>query len=230
MNKILFFFISILTICATSCGSSSDEPNSQTDIKSKILGTWESGKYILSFNDDGFYSAYIADDFIDSGNYSVIDSKINCNNTYFNRETIYDIKSVSDSKLNVSIAYRDNYGNSQTQSLSFTKSELKPAIKDNPYISKSVSWLDVNFGYVTHTFNTYNILTRTAQKTSAAKYPLTLFYIIVDSKFYYQVLDVHIGQMPTIGGWPYEDWNNVIPNTIKLNYDGSIWGFEKINY
>ena len=225
----LFLTLAMSLTCMVSCKDSNNEPTEQqVDNKSKIIGTWESGEYILSFNKEGFYSAYIADEFLDSGDFMIDNNSIVCKNTYFNRETIYNIESVTNESLAVSISYKDNYGNPFNKKLSFNKSDLEPAVKDNPYISKSISWLTDVFGYVTHTFTTYNLITKTATKGSAARHPLTLYYIIIGNKFYYQHLDVHIGQMPTIGGWPTAKWDEVIPNIIKLNENGTIWGFEPL--
>ena len=114
MKKLFLYILILLSIIILqSCARTEDgEPGSTSDnTKSLIIGVWESENYVVSFGNDGFYSAYITDEFIDSGDYTQSKNIVSCQNSYFNRTTIYTIEEVSDDLLKVNIDYKDLYGN-----------------------------------------------------------------------------------------------------------------------
>ena len=58
-----------------ACSSENDNTKEMERLsftQSDIIGVWASGDFFVSFGADGFYTAFIDDHFIDSGNYSRI--------------------------------------------------------------------------------------------------------------------------------------------------------------
>lgn len=156
--KKLFFLLLILPITFSSCGSDGDKEDEDPVVNQpkSIVGVWENENYFVSFGSDGFYTAYIADRFIDSGNYIESKDVVSCENAYFNRKTIYTIKSISDTKLNVDISYTDIYGDKQNKIVTFTKSVTTPASQSKTLAGKSYRSSSSIFGNVTMTFSSYN--------------------------------------------------------------------------
>ena len=147
MKKILFMlpmFVALFVLASCSkdyetLEEKEEEIENENLPSPSIIGTWENGNYFVSFGEDGFYSAYIADKFIDSGDYNQIEDKISCSNNYFNRKTIYTIKDISETEMNVEISYTDLYGKSNRKNLIFTKSNKAIVSKDNTLSGKSIT-------------------------------------------------------------------------------------------
>lgn len=219
-----FLTLILLATLFVSCSSSDDdnEPNIPPIEKPQsIVGVWENGNNFISFNSDEFYSAYIADEFIDSGNYTRVENVVSCENTYFSRKTTYTIKSISDTKLSVDISYTDLDGKVNKKTIEFTKSKTTPASKSNTLVGKSYTSLSQYFGNVTMTFSTYNSGMKSASKGSAEKYPLKFFYIYIGNKLYFQILDDSSIQVPSIGAWT-TDYNTVKCWELEISSNGSI--------
>lgn len=231
MKKILFLMPMLAALFVFS-GCSSDKNQEEIDdgnIKKELLiGTWESGNYFVSFNKDDYYSAYIADEFIDSGDYTQDKNVVSCRNSYFNRTSTYTIKKASDKELDVDIQYKDLYGNTQNKSITFTKTSTIPASKSNTLDGKSIQWHSIYSGYITMKFNSINAGVKSASSGSAAKYPLDFFYIYIGNKMYHQILRNTSIQVPTIGGWPSK-YNEVICWELHFSSNGTIDSFEKID-
>lgn len=198
--KFVFFILTAIFIASCSNNDEPDAPDKTPDASEEInlVGVWTSDDYIMSFDNTGFYSAYIADKFIDSGNFVLNGNTATCSNSYFNRVTVYEITNYSSKSLTATIKYVDFQGNEKSKTLIFTKSGLVPATKENPAIGKSWSSYSQYFGYVTYQFSTYNKGVKTAQKGTAKKYPIDFYYIIIDNRCYYQFL-MNKSQVPTIG-------------------------------
>lgn len=223
MKKLFLYILILLSIIILqSCARTEDgEPGSTSDdTKSLIIGVWESENYVVSFGNDGFYSAYIADEFIDSGDYAQSKNIVSCQNSYFNRTTIYTVEEVSDDLLKVNIDYKDLYGNKKTKSISFTKVKKTPSTKNNTLSGKSYTFNAPYFGNITMSFNTYNSGIKSATKGSAKQYPLNFFYIYIGEKVYYQILENATIQVPSIGAWT--NYNDVICWTIDIGTNGEI--------
>lgn len=229
MKKLLFFALAFLPIFVLqSCSDSNkDEPESEGESTLSIIGVWESGNHFISFGSDGFYAAYIADEFIDSGSYVQSKDVVSCQNTYFNRKTTYTIKSISDTELKADITYTDVYGNSHNETMTFSKTTTSPASQGSTLVGKSCTWSSSTFGSVAMTFSTYNSGIKSASKGSAAKYPLKFFYVYIGERLYYQVLGGTSVQTPTIGGWSTGFYTL---NCWKLFFssNGSISDFESV--
>lgn len=228
MKKILFLLL-VFPFILSSCGSDSDKED-EDPIASQpksIVGVWENENYFISFSSDGFYTAYIADRFIDSGNYTESKGVVSCENTYFNRKTIYTIKSISDTKINVDISYKDIYGDNQNKTLEFTKSAISPASQSNTLAGKAYRSSSSLFGNVTMTFSSYNSGIKSATKGNAANYPLSFFYIYIGGKLYHQILDDKSIQVPSIGSWS-TDYYTIKCWKLSFGSSGSIDGIENI--
>ena len=227
MKKILFLLAVLPMFLFTTC-SKDDETENENLPLSSIIGTWKNGNYFVSFGEDGFYSAYIADKFIDSGDYKQVEYEVSCLNNYFNRETIYIIKNISETEMKVEISYVDVYGKTNSKNMTLTKSDDAIVSKSNRLIGKSMKTPSPYFGNVTRTFNSFNAGVKSATKGSAAKYPLNFFYIYIGNKIYHQILDDNSIQIPSIGAWS-TNYNEVVCFKLSFSPNGSISDFENVD-
>lgn len=222
MKKLfILFFLPLLWAC------SSDSKDDDLIEKNSIVGVWEFENYFISFNDEGFYSAYIADEFIDSGSYVKSGNTVLCENMYFNRKTTYEIRELSAKNLEVDIKYIDLNGGSHDNTMTLVKSLANPS-QYNSLSGKSYSWYSSIFGNITMAFNTYNSGVKSATKGNAAKYPLKFFYIVSDNKLFYQTLNETSIQVPSIGSWSV-DYNTVKCWELFFNPNGSIKDIKNIS-
>ena len=232
MKRILFLMAMLPIFFFKSCSNENEIPkDGETENEnpplSSIVGTWESGNYFVSFGEDKFYSAYIADEFIDSGDYKQTENEVSCSNNYFNRKTVYTIKNISKTEMKVQVSYTDLYGKTNSKDMSFTKSNGSIVSKSNTLAGKSITSYSSYFGNVTRTFNSFNAGVKSATKGSAAKYPLNFFYIYIGNKMYHQVLRNNSIQVPSIGGWS-TNYNEVICWELHFSANGSIDSFDNI--
>ena len=224
----MLFMLPMLAVLFIISSCSKDEIENNDDLSSpSIIGTWEDGNYFVSFGEDGFYSAYIADEFIDSGDYDQTENEISCLNNYFNRETIYTIKNISDTEMNVEISYVDLHGERKHKTLNLTKSNDAIVSRSNTLSGKSITTYSAYFGNVTRTFNTFNSGIKSATKGSANNYPLNFFYIYIGNRMYHQILNNSSIQVPTIGAWT-TGYNEVICWELSFSPNGSINDFNYI--
>ena len=233
MKKTLLLTFCVLTALSfSSCGSDDelidDNTTENEETKNSIVGVWGSDDYFVSFSDDGFYAAYLSDEFIDSGSYKYEDNTVTCENPYFNRTTTYQVKKLADGKMYVDIAYVNNHGNSENASFEFVKSDIAPASKEHTLMGKSATIMSAYFDRVTYAFNTINSGVKSATGGSAKKYPLNFFYIYIEDRLYFQILQPTMTQVPTIGGWSNQ-YNEVQSTRVKFSSNGSISGFASIN-
>lgn len=68
-------FLSLITFFVLS-SCSSDDPQEPATInnpikQNEIVGLWADGDSFVSFNSDGYYAAYLADDYLESGTYKL---------------------------------------------------------------------------------------------------------------------------------------------------------------
>lgn len=234
MKKMLFMLpmLAALFFVITSCSKDDELQKEETENNDdlslpSIIGTWVYGNYFVSFGEDGFYSAYIADEFIDSGDYNQTGNFISCLNNYFNRETIYTIKNISGAKMNVEISYTDLHGEKKHKTLNLTKSNDAIVSRSNTLIGKSITTYSSYFGNVTRTFNTFNSGIKSASKGNAKNYPLNFFYIYIGNRMYHQILNNSSTQVPSIGAWT-TDYNEVICWELSFSPNGSINDFKYI--
>lgn len=229
MKKALFMTLILMNFFVfASCSKNDDVKDENKNLlSSSVVGTWKDGKYFLSFGEDGFYSAYIADTFIDSGYYKQDGHKLSCSNTYFNRKTVYIIKEVSETELKVEILYIDLYGKTNNKAMTFTKSDDDTASRNNTLIGRTITTHSQYFGNVIRTFTSFNSGIKSATKGSAAKYPLNFFYIYIGNTMYHQIIHSSSIQVPTISGWT-TDYNKVKCWELLFLPNGSIDDFKEI--
>lgn len=232
MKKILYLLVMVLPLVFTSCSSDDDIQKEETgneNLSSSIIGTWKSGNYFVSFGEDGFYSAYIAEEFIDSGDYKQVENEVSCSNNYFNRKTIYTIKDISETEMKVEISYTDLYGGANSKTMTFTKSDGDAVVSKSSTLSgKSITTYSSSFGNITRTFTSFNAGVKSATKGSAAKYPLNFFYIYIGNIMYHQILRNSSIQVPTIGSWT-TDYDEVKCWKLSFSPNGSISDFENVD-
>lgn len=235
-KKILFVLFAFLyAVSLVSCGGDDNEkdeptpPQDNTITLSKIEGVWASGDYFVSFSSDKFCTAFVAPVFLDSGSFQLADGVVTCRNSYFNHSTIYTIKSVTDSKMSVEVAYTDFRGDNKTATVALTKTAEFPVEKENPLVGKSYTSRSQYFGTVTNSFTTYCSGQKTASDGNAKKYPLNIFYIYRDGKYYQQLYTNKNHQTPSIGAWTTNaDDGEIQINQVTFSADGSIESVETI--
>lgn len=218
----------VFTACSSDDDIQKEETGNEGLQSSSIIGTWKNGNYFVSFGEDGFYSAYIADAFIDSGDYKRVEDKVSCSNNYFNRKTIYTIKDISETEIKVEISYTDLYGKANSKAMTFTKSDGAIVSKSNTISGKSITTNSSYFGNITRKFTSFNAGVKSATKGSAAKYPLNFFYIYIGNIMYHQILGSSSTQVPTIGDWT-TDFYEVKCWKLSFSPNGSISDFENVD-
>ena len=101
--------------------------------------------------------------------------------------------------------------------------------KGNNITKRSVFNLaqSASFGTITYDFSTYNVGKKTSSSANCSKYPLTLFYVFINGKLFFQQFTNKTGQVPTIGGWT-SNVNNGDISVFRLGFDasGSVTDFE----
>lgn len=196
----------------------------------KIFGVWSDGKHFISISSDGYLASYAGYNFIDCGNFTTKGLSLICSNTYFNKQTTYQIKSLADSQIEVAVSYTDVHGNSKTSNLTLSKLDDMPATKDHQLNGKMFSFRSASFGTITYDFSTYNVGKKTSSSANCSKYPLTLFYVFINGKLFFQQFTNKTGQVPTIGGWT-SNVNNGDISVFRLGFDasGSVTDFENIS-
>lgn len=191
--------------------------------KSKYVGVWSDGKHFISISSDNFLAAYAGTGFIDCGSITVNGNVIKCSNTYFSKETSYTVTSVSDNSLAVKVNYTDVHGDSKMSNLTLTKTSDAPTTKDHALNGKSVSYLTTSLGTITLDFSGYNSGKKTSTLSNCKKYPLSLFYVYINGKVYFQQFKSQTGQVPSIGGWTTScDDGTIIVYEVKIASNGMI--------
>lgn len=191
--------------------------------KSKYVGVWSDGKHFLSISSDGYLAAYAGTNFIDCGSFTITGSIIKCSNTYYSKETVYTITSVSDNSISVKVDYTDIYGDSKTSNLVLAKTNDTPTVKDHALNGKSASYLTTSLGTITLDFGGYNSGKKTSTLSNCKKYPLSLFYVYINRKVYFQQFTSKTGQVPSIGGWTTScDDGTIFVYEVKFASNGMV--------
>lgn len=136
MKKILFLLAMFPMMW--SCSNSSNEPEPPKEEKIDIKGVWCNGDYFVTFSSDGYYTAYLDDKFIDSGDYiyNEQDKRVTCKNFYFNKSTEIAISSSND-KLICNFKSTNVLGDVFSKSMSFSKTDETPQGKNNALVGKT---------------------------------------------------------------------------------------------
>lgn len=232
MKQTLFSLL-VLALFATSCGKDSTTPDTPEDPTPEKtyseVGVWTSGNYFVSLSQDKFLTAYVAPNFIDSGTYSIdTEKKISCTNSYFSRTTEYAITKIDDKSMTLNVSYQDFSGSKKTTTLNLTKSSATPAIKENSLIGKSYRYIKTSFGNITISFSSYYNGKMSSDKSNIEPYPLTLYYIYLGDKCYFQKFTGG-GRTPSIGGWNVDaDEGAITVYQFSFEPNGTISNFSDI--
>lgn len=196
----------------------------------KLLGVWSDGKHFISINSDNYLASYAGYNFIDCGNFSINGITLSSYNAYFNKQTIYQVKSLSESRMEVKVSYTDVSGESKEADLVLSKLPDEPAKENHQLSGKILSFRTSSFGMVTYNFSTFNAGTKTSTTSNCSKYPLSFFYIYINGKAYLQQFTNKTGQVPTIGGWTTNANNGTI-FVFQLAFDagGSVTDFINVS-
>lgn len=209
----LFSFIGILLL---SCNDSNDESNDshqaqQEDIQSKIDGVWANGDYFISFNkSEGYMSACISNDYIDNGNYSITGNKVLVSNSFFNVKNVYEIEAVTSQSISVKISYTDVWGKIQSKTVYLKKTGEYSTERYNYWYGKTITRYSDTFGTIKYDFYSFYTGKKSCTKGSAAKYPVSYYYVTREEKIYMMDTEQHQIQVPSIGAW------NGTENKVKV--------------
>ena len=208
MKKYLFFMLVVVSAFAVSACSSSSDDDPKPKQKTDIVGVWANGDNFVSFNKDGYYTAYLNDKFIDS-----------------NKTTKYKILKVG-SELDVIVTYNNFEGNDVTETISFSKTTKTPSEKDNFLIGKSFSYETMYYGTVTNKFETHNIIYHTSNKGKSFKN--LWYYIYLEPNIYYQKFIPTDKQYPTSTFMNDCNTGNVHIEKIHTSSNGDIYAMERV--
>lgn len=228
MKKEFNYFLFLMMLCTiplfSSCGSSSDNDGEDgVENKVNITGVWSDGKHFISVNTNGFLTSYVAQNFIDCGNITEDGKIFTCHNVYFNKNTIYKILSVDNSKMSVTVSYKDVQGEEKSASLILNKVSEEPATSNHTLVGKNYTYRTSYIGNVNMAFSTYSIAQMTSTSSNCAKYPITLFYVFINNKLYFQKFTQKGIQTPTIGGWTTNvDDGSITVYKLTFSQDGSV--------
>nr|DAQ43013.1 MAG TPA: lipoprotein [Caudoviricetes sp.] len=229
MKKYLFIVLTIVSVFAlTACSSSSSSSTSEdikTEKKNDIDGVWSNGKFFVSFNKNGYYTAFLNNKFIDSGNYIAKGNEITCKNNYNNKTTKYII-SISGNKLNAIVTYKNFENKEVSENISFTKSTKNPSEKDHILVGKSYSFETAYYGTVTDKFETHNTAYHASNKSKSFKN--VWYYIYLEPNIYYQKFTPTDRQYPTSTFMDDCDTGNVHINKITIDGLGNIDNMEYV--
>ena len=211
------------------CGEKIESPtneNTEPEVESEkeivVSGVWRDGDYFISFDDNGYYSAHLDEEHLDTGSYKIEDKKVTCRNNYNNKETIYDILSITESEIECEITYSPYNADSQKVKRIFNKTEEQPASKEHILINKSWGYLSSYYSTVTIEFKSHYIATESSSKDK--RYVNEWYYTYVEPYIYVQSFTPNDGQQhPTTTFSKYNDTGEVIRKKVSLD-EGRITG------
>ena len=236
MKKLLYLmlaFVFVFTACSSDESNIEESTNANTFNPSEIIGVWSDGKYYISFGSDGFYSAYIADDFIDCGIYEIAASTvggeyktdnywgniflvgITGNSHFSDLDTRFIIQELSDSTIMINVSYTIRYPyKSDDRNLTLIKTNYQPVTQKHSFIGYSFSEkciIDGKESNVTTIFSTYNTGQQSTDHEEAWKFPITLHYIYLENTIYYQkkIPNRQLEGLPIWYGWNDDDTGTV---------------------
>ena len=217
-------FLSLTVIFALVSCSSDDSTNAPvTGIpinSSEIVGVWFSGDYFVSFDNKGFYSAFLDDYFIDSGKYDINSDNniVYTLNPITRKSTEYRVIAKDGNSLKTEISYTNIDGHQFKKTMTFTKSDKEAAKERNNLIGNSWEGL----WYSDKGVQSYNIFistyingSMTTESPLASTIPLTVIYVYLDYVMYYQLYTSQ-KDLPVIHGWNDEANTNKV---LKYKFD-----------
>lgn len=224
-----YFFLVCVALALVCCGKETPTNEKEPEKEYSIVGVWESNDKFLSFSSDGFYCAYLNDNFIDAGTYNRDKDEIRCTVDYFNRSTSYKIQSISDNSIDVKYTYTGIDGIAHQDFISFKKRSLLPTSSSHALLNKTYQENTSYAGIVTYSFSTSSSGSRVASGGAAKNYPLRMFYIFLNDKVYMQYFTNSNGSnaIPSIGGWTTQaDRGDVFIYKVSFSNTGGIQSFK----
>ncbi len=199
------YSVCLVLLALAACGQNGSTPEKPDNPKTySVVGVWKNGNKVVSFSADNFYSAYLGNDFIDGGTYTVTDNTITCSNTYFNRTSVYQLSKLDDNSLKGTFSSTDVNGKKVSQSIDLSKTDKTPTPSMHTFAGKTVtesSILGSTSFTTTYTFSTNCSGTKSANKSPMSKYPIRFFYVYIGDIVYFQLFYVNEYETPSIGGW-----------------------------
>lgn len=208
--------------------------------KSELIGVWADGDYFVSFDSEGFYSVYIADNFIDCGDYSI--QVPTSNNGEIKADIFFDGHllgiighshfSTLDKHINFAVDELTQTSmkiiafytilqpyNNESKVLYLTKTDKVPANKNHSFIDCSYSELCTIDGKETTStisLETYNTGLQTTDHEEASKFPIKLHYVYCDNTIFYQkkIPNRQLESLPIWYGWNDDDTGKVYSHTF----------------
>ena len=208
-----------------ACSSENDNTKEMERLsftQSDIIGVWASGDFFVSFGADGFYTAFIDDHFIDSGNYSISSGKnaVVTFNIFTKKNTEYHIKNLDDNSLVADIIYIQRNGQSYTKTMNFNKTTKRVVKERNGLVgtswqgSKYVNGIDINYNAQ---ITTYNFGLINTEYAPANNYPLFFFYIYYDNVIFYQLFNKNENAQVI------EGWNDTADTYIVQQFESNVF-------
>lgn len=228
MKKNLFLFTITVFLLLASCSKAEDDSTTDdsknTISQSDIIGVWKSGDYFVSFSSNNYYIAYLSDIFIDSGNYTISENVITCQNNYLAKTTTINIKVENNNQLTCQFTYTDGEGINKTINITFDKSADSPTQSNHVIIGKSdtwkISWGNGGYSDVIGKYTTSNggyeeILTGNLKGVKR-----DVYYIYLHPFIYYQRYrsEDHSHGSNTFN----KDILSISKKTVTINSNGSI--------
>lgn len=235
--------IAVFLLGFTACSSDETQDEQQeineTKYDEEIIGVWSDGKYFVSFGSDGYYSAYIADDFIDCGKYTISNVSNNgeyktdnffgntfgidivVSNYFSDIDTYLSISELTESTMKIAARYTIRYPyKSDYRSLTLTKTDNQPTIENHHYIGYSYSekcTIDGHDATVTTTLSANNIGKMTADYEEVSRFPISLHYVYLGDTIYYQkkIPNRQLEGLPIWYGWNDDDTGTVLLHTCN---------------
>lgn len=239
MKKILFALslLVFITSCDEKLGTNEQTPNEENSQKPvpapeqkpeqepetlNIEGVWRDGAFFVSFGADGYYSAHLHEEHLDTGAYTVKDNTITCKNNYNGKQTIYNVKQLSESALECTASYEPYNADTVTEERAFSKSNETPAAKEHILVYKSWGYLSSNYDTITIEFKSHYTATQSSSKDS--RYVNEWYYTYIEPYIYVQSFTPNDGkQHPSTSFSKGNDSGEVVRKIVSLR-DGELIG------
>lgn len=233
MKRILIAMslLAFITSCEEKMESNTEEPkeeNTETQIPEpepepiKVEGVWRDGAFFVSFDKEGYYSAHLAEEHLDTGSYTVKESTVTCKNNYNGKQTVYSIKEITESSMACTASYAPYNADGITEERSFTKSDETPASKEHILVDKSWGYLSSNYGTITIEFKSHYIATQSSSKDS--RYVNEWYYTYIEPYIYVQSFTPNDGkQHPSTSFSKGNDSGEVVRKKVSVS-EGRILG------
>ncbi len=224
----------LMALCFSAC--SSDDQQVPTIInnpikQSEIEGVWTDGNSFMSFNTDGYYAAYLENNYLGCGTYT-LPMAIKEGELHIHQEdsiieiggdfgrTIIHVLEISDKTLKVNLVLP------QSISMTLHKTADEPlSMNQNQLCDKryEFKWAENDTASIKVFFLDENTAIMTSNHKDADVNPLFLRYILIGNKLYFVTYLLTIGELPTGIYWNGRLGNgNISIWELSFGADGNI--------